>query len=68
MEYKQIDPAYLYAVETLRREIVRMNALVEDLYDLIAGRNLPVEVRAGRTWPEIPNGEGIAEESPRYDG
>jgi len=68
MEYKQIDPAYPYAVETLRREIVRMSALVEDLYDLVAGRNMAPEARAGRTWPEIPNGEGIAEESPRYDG
>ena len=34
---KQINPVYPYAVQALRREIARLNALVEDLQDLITG-------------------------------
>jgi len=34
---KQINPVYPYAVQALRREIARLNALVEDLQDLIIG-------------------------------
>ena len=61
MEYEEIKPAYPYAVKALRREIARLNALVEDLNDLIAGHNMAVEARDARLGPELPNGEGVAD-------